>query len=105
MRNPTGCVLLPFALPENMRIHGRFINIAGMALAIGGFPGAVWATPLAPDQQQEVIATCSPDAYRLCPQSMSSVSEVAICMRRKHSELSPTCRISFDKVVRILAQK
>ena len=88
-----------------MSISNLRKNFAGVALAIAAFHGTALANSLAPDVQQQVIAICSPDAYRLCPQSMGSVGEVAACMRHKHAELTPTCRVAFDRVVRILAQK
>ena len=88
-----------------MSIYKKYRNLVGAALAISALHGTAVANSLAPDLQQQVIAICSPDAYRLCPQSLTSVGEAATCMRRKHSELTPTCRVAFDRVVRILAQK
>jgi hypothetical protein len=51
-----------------------------------------------------VIASCSSDAYRLCPQSLGSESDAVSCMKSKRSQLEQTCRVAYDKVVRVLAQ-
>jgi hypothetical protein len=90
---------------NDMRIYEIYMNLAGAALALTAIHGAALATELGSDLRQEVISICTPDAYRLCPQSLSSVSDAAACMRRKHAQLTPTCRVTFDRVVRVLAQK
>ena len=62
------------------------------------------ARDLDPELRQYVIATCSQDAYRLCPQSLNSERDAAVCMKGKRAQLNPTCRTAFDKVARVLAQ-
>ncbi len=81
------------------------MNLIGGALALTAIQGVALASELAPDLKQEVISNCAPDAYRLCPQSLSSVSDAAVCMRHNRAHLTPTCRVAFDRAVRILAQK
>jgi len=54
--------------------------------------------------RQYVIANCSEDAYRLCPQSLGSEHDAVSCMKSKRSLLNQTCRSAYDKVVRVLAQ-
>lgn len=63
------------------------------------------AKNLDPDLRQQVLASCSADAYRLCPQSLGSEGEAVSCMRKKRHELTDTCRTAYDRVVRTLAQK
>jgi hypothetical protein len=65
--------------------------------------GAV-ARELDPQMRQNVIFSCSADAYRLCPQSLGTEREAVECMKRKRRELGPACRTAYDKVVRILAK-
>ena len=54
--------------------------------------------------QQYVIANCSSDAYRLCPQSLGNQNDAVACMKSKRSQLAPTCRVAYDKVVRTLRE-
>ena len=77
------------------------------ALAAGLFAssyGAALARDLDPDLRQFVIASCSQDAYRLCPQSLSSEKDAVSCMRSKRSQLAGVCRTAYDKAARVLAQ-
>jgi len=71
---------------------------AGVVLNCG------FARDLDPDLRQYVIANCSQDAYRLCPQSLGSEHDAVNCMRAKRSQLVQTCRAAYDKVARVLAQ-
>jgi hypothetical protein len=62
------------------------------------------ARELDPELRQYVIASCSVDAYRLCPQSLGNEKDAVSCMRAKRRELGPTCRVAYDKAARTLAQ-
>ncbi len=68
------------------------------------FATAVEARDLDPQTRQYVIATCSSDAYRMCPQSLGSEQDAVNCMKAKRRQLSQTCRVAYDKVARILSQ-
>jgi hypothetical protein len=62
------------------------------------------ARELDPSLKQYVIASCSVDAMRLCPQSLGNESEAVACMKARRAELNQTCRVAYDKVVRTLRQ-
>ena len=74
-----------------------FIIAAGLAV------GAAQARDLDPETRNYVIATCSTDAYRLCPQSLSNEQAAVSCMRARRRELGSACRVAYDRVARILA--
>ncbi len=80
------------------------VTIAGAVLAFS-FCSALKAKDLDADLRQQVIANCSADAMKLCPQSLTSESEAVSCMRKKRRDLTPVCRAAYDQVVRVLAQK
>ena len=86
-----------------MRIYERYATLAGALVALAAM--GAQAGELSADLKQEVLANCMSDAYRLCPQSLGSVSEAAACMRGKHAQLTPLCRVAFDRAARVLAQK
>ncbi len=65
---------------------------------------AAGAKELDPELKQYVIASCSTDAYRLCPQSLGNQDEAVSCMKSKRSQLDQVCRVAYDKVVRTLRQ-
>ncbi len=62
------------------------------------------AKELDPELKQYVIASCSVDAYRLCPQSLGNQDDAVSCMKSKRSQLNQTCRVAYEKVVRVLKQ-
>jgi hypothetical protein len=72
------------------------------------FTGSVvncgFARELDPDLRQNVIASCSQDAYRLCPQSLGSEHDAVSCMKSKRSQLDQICRVAYDKAARVLRQ-
>ncbi len=51
-----------------------------------------------------VIASCSDDAFRLCPTALASESDAVACMKAKRAQLNQTCRSAYDKAVRTLRQ-
>jgi hypothetical protein len=87
-----------------MRNFVLSLPIAGAAIALT-FIADVNAKDLNPDLRQQVIASCSSDAIRLCPQSLSSQDEAVSCMRKKRHDLTPVCRAAYEQVVRVLAQR
>jgi hypothetical protein len=42
-----------------------------------------------------VKQACTPDAMRLCADSIPDVAKVTACMSQKHSELSEACRVAM----------
>jgi len=63
---------------------------------------AAQAREIDPELRQYVIANCSDDAYRLCPQSLGNENDAVKCMRKNRSQLNQTCRVAYDKVVRVM---
>lgn len=82
----------------------KLLGLAHAIVAASMLVGAANAAELAPDMRQYVIASCSADAFRLCPQSLDSENSAVKCMRTKRRELGQTCRVAYDKAVRVLAQ-
>ncbi len=78
------------------------LNLAA-AFLIGSF-GFAAARDLDPDLRQYVIASCSQDAYRLCPQSLGNEKDTVACMKGKRTQLNQVCRTAYEKAVRVLAQ-
>ena len=84
-----------------MQLIARPLLTAGflmVSLAAGS------ARDLDPALRQIVIANCSEDAYRLCPQSLGNEQDAVSCMKGKRAQMNHTCRSTYDKVVRVLAQ-
>ena len=44
---------------------------------------------------------CTPDAFRLCSNHIPNVEAITACMRAKKSELSPACKLVFDKPAKV----
>ncbi len=78
--------------------------VVGAAVALS-FVANVQAKDLDPDLRQQIVASCSADAMRLCPQSLSSQDEAVSCMRKKRHDLTPVCRAAYEQAVRVLAQR
>ena len=74
------------------------------AAAAGVLAFGADARDLDPSLKQYVIASCSEDAFRLCPQSLGNEHDAVSCMRSKRSLLNQTCRAAYDKAVHVLAQ-
>ena len=74
------------------------------AIAVGALAFGANARDLDPSLKQYVIASCSEDAFRLCPQSLTSERDAVSCMKTKRSQLNQTCRVAYDKAVRVLSQ-
>jgi hypothetical protein len=90
-------------MPVSLNVP-KLLRLARSVVAASALVGAANAGELAPEMRQYVIASCSADAYRLCPQSLDSANSAVKCMRAKRRELGQTCRVAYDKVARILAQ-
>jgi hypothetical protein len=69
-----------------------------------GLTNAALAQDLDPNMRQLVIASCSTDAYRLCPQSLGSEKDAVSCMASKRRQLGQICRVAYDKAARVLAR-
>jgi hypothetical protein len=76
------------------------------AVAVASFCAALaaQAREIDPELRQYVIASCSTDAYRFCPQSLGNETDAVKCMRKNRAQLNQTCRVAYDKVVRVLRQ-
>ena len=85
--------------PRPDRSYFRLLLAAGLLAST-----AAGARDLDPQVKQYVISTCSGDAYRLCPQSLTSEKDAVSCMKTKRRELGPACRMAYDKAARLLAQ-
>lgn len=46
--------------------------------------------------QQDADA-CTPDAFRLCQSAIPDAARVAQCLADRKSELSPACRVVFNR--------
>ena len=74
-------------------------NVALAAGVLIAALGAADARELDDSMKQYVIASCSDDAFRLCPSSLGSTSDAVACMKTKRAQLKQTCRVAYDKVV------
>ena len=74
-------------------------NVALAAGVLIAALGAADARELDDSMKQYVIASCSDDAFRLCPSSLGSTSDAVACMKAKRAQLNQTCRVAYDKVV------
>ena len=72
------------------------------SLAFLAAAAAANARELDDAMKQYVIASCSDDAFRLCPSSLGSQSDAVACMKSKRSQLNQVCRVAYDKAVRTL---
>jgi hypothetical protein len=86
--------------PE-LHLNPRLFLVAAFFVISQGFADA---RDLDPELRQFVIASCSQDAFRLCPQALNSEHEAVSCMRGKRSQLNQICRTAYDKAARVLAR-
>ena len=89
-----------------MLTDNRTFRALARAIAAASFCAAIaaQAREIDPELRQYVISSCSTDAYRLCPASLNSDTDAVKCMRKNRSQLNQTCRVAYDKVVRVLRQ-
>lgn len=85
-------------MPSNLR---ALLALGAMVAAIN----AASARDLDPELRQYVIASCSDDAYRLCPQSLGNEHDAVSCMKSKRAQLNRVCRTAYDKAARTLAMR
>ena len=60
------------------------------------------AQDVSPALRQSALDTCSGDAMRLCPMAMSDEASAVSCMADKRPQLTPSCRVVYDQVARVL---
>ena len=70
----------------------RVLSVAA-AVAISLTSFAAHAVEATAEQRR----ACTPDAFRLCSAHIPNVEAITACMRAKKSELSPACKLVFDK--------
>lgn len=59
---------------------------------------------VSPELRQRVIQTCTNDAVRLCPTSLTDEVQTVSCMSNKRPQLTTSCRVIYDQVARLLKQ-
>ena len=77
---------------------GFVLSIALSSACLAG------AQDVSPELRQRAIQNCSSDALRLCPQAITDEGAAVSCMANKRPELTPSCRIVYDQVARVLKQ-
>lgn len=78
----------------------RVLSVA-TAVAISLTSFAAHAVEATAEQRR----ACTPDAFRLCSAHIPNVEAITACMRAKKSELSPACKVVFDKAPTKVANK
>ena len=73
-------------------------------LALAAASSAAGARELDAELRQYVIASCSTDAYRLCPQALGNEAAAVNCMKANRRQLNLTCRVAYDKAAHVLKQ-
>ena len=74
----------------------KTIRTLGIAVAISLTSFVAHAEGTAEQRQ-----ACMPDAFRLCSSHIPNVEAITACMRAKKSELSPACKLVFDKPAKV----
>ncbi len=62
------------------------------------------ATDVSPELRQRALVTCTDDALRLCPSSLTDEAAAVSCMAGHRPQLTPSCRVVYDQVARVLRQ-
>ena len=57
---------------------------------------------VSPELRQRALDTCTGDALRLCPMSMTDEASAVSCMAGKRLQLTQSCRAVYDQVVHVL---
>ncbi|MGI3901743.1 MAG: hypothetical protein ACRYGP_10920 [Janthinobacterium lividum] len=77
----------------------------GLVLSIATtMPCLAGAMDVSADLRQRAIQTCQGDAVRLCPEALTDEGAAVSCMAAKRPQLSPSCRVVYDQVARILKE-
>jgi len=77
--------IIPFVCRRALPIAALLCFAIGQAGAQGG-PGS---------GQADVRQACTPDAMRLCGDTIPDVTRTTACMKAKRAQLSPECRVAM----------
>ena len=77
---------------------GLLLSLALTSAALAGMDD------VSPELRRRAVDTCSGDAMRLCPMSMTDEAAAVSCMAGKRPQLTPPCRVVYDQVARLLKQ-
>ncbi len=70
----------------------RILSVAAsVAISLTSF--AAHAVEATAEQRR----ACTPDAFRLCSSHIPNIEAITTCMRTNKSQLSPACKLVFDK--------
>ncbi|MGI3902934.1 MAG: hypothetical protein ACRYGP_19050 [Janthinobacterium lividum] len=67
--------------------------LAGLAMLA---PTLAWAEISTDTVRQKAQQACYDDVNKLCPDAIPDEEKIKVCMKAKHSQLSPKCREIFD---------
>jgi hypothetical protein len=84
-----------------MQVAGPLGFVLSFAMTSSCLAGALDVSPALRDQ---AIQNCQGDALRLCPESLTDEGAAVSCMATKRPQLSPSCRVVYDRVARVLKQ-
>ncbi|MGI4942108.1 MAG: hypothetical protein ACRYHQ_16360, partial [Janthinobacterium lividum] len=84
---------------DRMKIVVPFALLASLGATSACLAGA---QDVSPQLRQTAIDNCSGDAMRLCPMAMSDEAAAVSCMADKRPQLTPSCRVVYDQVARVL---
>ena len=77
---------------------GLILSLALTSAALAG------VRDVSPELRQRALDTCTGDALRLCPTSISDEASAVSCMAGHRPQLTPSCRTVYDQVARVLRQ-
>ena len=84
-----------------MKIASSLGLLVAVALAS---PALAGAQDVSAELRQRAVQTCGGDAMRLCPMALGDESAAVSCMAGKRPQLTPSCRVVYDQVARVLKQ-
>jgi hypothetical protein len=67
----------------------KFCAIASLVTILAPLPAIAYT--------QADADACTPDAFRLCQAAIPDVTRVAQCLAQNKSQLSPACKIVFNR--------
>ena len=77
----------------------------GIALALATASACLaGAQDVTPELRQAALDNCTGDAMRLCPDALMDQGQAVSCMSTKRPQLSPSCRVVYDRVARVLKE-
>ncbi len=77
---------------------GFLLSLALTSAALAG------ASDVSPELRQRALDTCTGDALRLCPSSLTDEASAVSCMAGHRPQLTQSCRVVYDQVARVLKQ-